>query len=57
MHPVNDTSLESKVYENGNYRRPINMKMDGMTVFNFAIIAVSNLIPESLFDCSLCLND
>ncbi len=56
-HPVNLGSLESKEFENGNYRRSIDMKMDGMSVFDFAMTAVPRLISDSLSDCSLSPND
>ncbi len=46
-------SLNLVEYENGNLRHSLNMKMDGMSVFNFAITAVPTLVRESLSDCSL----
>jgi 3-oxoacyl-[acyl-carrier-protein] synthase III len=49
----NVNSLNLVEYENGNLRHSLNMKMDGMSVFNFAITAVPSLVRESLLDCSL----
>jgi 3-oxoacyl-[acyl-carrier-protein] synthase-3 len=46
-------SLTLREFENGNMRHALNMKMDGMSVFNFAITAVPTLVRESLLDCSL----
>jgi 3-oxoacyl-[acyl-carrier-protein] synthase-3 len=46
-------SLNLVEYENGNVRNALNMKMDGMSVFNFAITEVPILVRESLLDCSL----
>jgi 3-oxoacyl-[acyl-carrier-protein] synthase-3 len=46
-------SLTMVEYENDNFRHSLNMKMDGMSVFNFAITAVPTLVRESLSDCSL----
>lgn len=51
--PFNGESLISHECENGNIRRPMDMKMDGMSVFNFAITAVPKLVSESLDDCSM----
>lgn len=48
-----EDSLTLAKYENGNLRNSLNMKMDGMSVFNFAITAVPSLVRESLLDCSL----
>lgn len=49
----NKDSLTLMEYENGNLRHSLNMKMDGMSVFNFAITAVPALVRDSLMDCSL----
>jgi 3-oxoacyl-[acyl-carrier-protein] synthase-3 len=51
--PYGADSLSVKEYENGNLRRPIDMKMDGMSVFNFAITSVPRLVSESLARLSL----
>lgn len=50
-------SLKLEEYENGNMRNALNMKMDGMSVFNFAINKVPILVRESLLDCSLSVLD
>ncbi len=52
-HPMTSTSLEIKEYENNNMRRLMDLKMDGMSVFNFAITDVPRLVSEALQDCSL----
>lgn len=51
--PFNVDSLTKSEYENGNFRRPIDMKMDGMSVFNFAITSVPKLVAESLSKLAL----
>jgi 3-oxoacyl-[acyl-carrier-protein] synthase-3 len=45
-------SLRAVECENKNIRRPIDMRMDGMSVFNFAISAVPSLVSETLDACS-----
>jgi len=51
--PFNETSLLTREFENGNFRRAIDMKMDGMDVFNFAITEVPKLVAETLSNLSL----
>jgi len=51
--PFSIKSLAENEYENGNFRRPIDMKMDGISVFNFAITSVPKLVSESLSTLSL----
>ena len=46
-------SLILSEFENGNLRHSLNMKMDGMSVFNFASTSVPLLVRESLLSCSL----
>lgn len=52
-HPFNNESLKSIECENGNERRGLDMRMDGMSVFNFAITSVPQLVSESLADRTL----
>jgi 3-oxoacyl-[acyl-carrier-protein] synthase III len=52
-HPFRADSLLESVYENGNLRRPLDMKMDGMSVFHFAITSVPKLVSETLSKLSL----
>ncbi|MDR2523032.1 MAG: ketoacyl-ACP synthase III [Synergistaceae bacterium] len=43
-HPFNDRSLEYRTWPDGGVRRPIDIRMDGMAVFNFVVRSV----PECL---------
>jgi 3-oxoacyl-[acyl-carrier-protein] synthase III len=52
-HPFDADSLFASEYENGNFRRPLDMKMDGMSVFNFAITSVPKLVSDTLSKLSL----
>ncbi len=52
-NPFSIESLKSFQYENGNMRRSLDMSMDGMSVFNFAITSVPELVAEAFSDCSL----
>lgn len=56
-NPCKEESLIVSECENGNIRRALDMKMDGMSVFNFAITAVPKLVLESLADCALAPED
>lgn len=50
---IGPNSLDLFEFENGNMRHSLNMKMDGMSVFNFAITAVPALVRDSLMYCNL----
>lgn len=52
-NPVKTESFQLTEHENGNLRCQLDMKMDGMSVFNFAITAVPKIVAEALADCSL----
>ena len=52
-NPFNSESLNPIKFEDGNKRRSLDMKMDGMSVFNFSISLVPKLVAESLADCAL----
>lgn len=50
--PANaDSSLDRR--EGDNFRSQLDMRMDGMSVFNFAITEVPRLILESMEDCNI----
>ena len=53
----NSTSLTVNEFENGNLRHAMNLKMDGMSVFNFAINSVPPLVRDSLVRCQLAPTD
>jgi 3-oxoacyl-[acyl-carrier-protein] synthase-3 len=50
---VNSNSFFDVEYEDNNFRSPLDMRMDGMSVFNFAITEVPKLILDSLIDCKI----
>lgn len=52
-NPVSESSMKTIEYENGNKRRPLDMEMDGMSVFNFAITQVPKIVDECLNDCAI----
>ena len=53
----NTTSLTVNEVENGNLRHALNMQMDGMSVFNFAINSVPPLVSDSLAMCQISQAD
>ena len=55
--PFSQDSLKEVEFENGIIRSNLDMKMDGMSVFNFAINSVPKLVKDSLEDCTLCSSD
>ena len=56
-NPFNSDSLSSKLHNDGNIRRPLDMMMDGMSVFNFTLTAVPELVNETLEDCCIAAGD
>jgi 3-oxoacyl-[acyl-carrier-protein] synthase-3 len=46
-HPFNEHSLEYKTWPDGGVRRPIDIRMDGMAVFNFVVRSIPGCL-ESL---------
>jgi 3-oxoacyl-[acyl-carrier-protein] synthase III len=51
--PFSSKSLVIRQVDNGNSRRPLDMKMDGLSVFNFALSSVPALVQETLSSLSL----
>ena len=54
---VTPSSFNEVECENNNIRSPLDLKMDGMSVFNFAITEVPKLILDSLIDCKMSSED
>lgn len=56
-NPVLANSLAATDRGNGNYRSEVDMYMDGMSVFNFAITEAPRLILETLADLKIDSQD
>lgn len=56
-NPISEESLKVKERENGNYRSDLEIYMDGMDVFNFAIKEVPKGIKEILNETGKTLED
>ena len=54
---INKKSLKIKNYSNGDKRRMCDLKMDGMSVFNFAINIVPKIVLETLEDNKIDTKD
>ena len=49
--------LSPKLYDDGNIRRSLDMRMDGISVFNFTLTSVPELVHETLEDCCISADE
>jgi len=56
-YPITPQSLEVREREDGNWRNDLEVYMDGMDVFNFAISKVPKSVKQLLQHASMTVND
>lgn len=56
-NPLTVDSLADKEYENGNFRRLIDITMDGMDTFNHAIRIIPKEVKETMHICGITNDD
>lgn len=56
-NPLTTDSLIEKQYEDGNYRRDIDITMDGIDTFNHAIRVIPKQVKELMSECEIGQED
>lgn len=56
-NPLSADSLIEKQYEDGNYRRDIDITMDGIDTFNHAIRVIPKQVKELMKECEIGQDD
>lgn len=56
-NPLTEESLANKEYEDGNFRRMIDITMDGMDTFNHAIRVIPKEVKRTMEECGITNDD